>query len=59
MLPVPGLGDWPGPYAWLHEHVPGYEPGHSAVWMDPGKAVELLGNDGDASFLHGAMQWLR
>ena len=24
-LPIPGAGDLPGPYAWLHEHVPGYQ----------------------------------
>ena len=24
-LPIPGIGDLPGPYAWLHEHVPGYD----------------------------------
>ena len=25
LMPIPGLGDLPGPYTWLHEHVPGYE----------------------------------
>ncbi len=25
LLPVPGLGELPGPYAWLHAHLPGYE----------------------------------
>ena len=24
-LPIPGAGDLPGPYTWLHEHVPGYD----------------------------------
>lgn len=35
------------------------EPGHRAEWMDPRQAVRVLGNDGDAAFLHGVMQWLR
>lgn len=35
------------------------EPGHRAEWMDPRQAVHILGNDGDAGFLHGVMQWLR
>jgi 8-oxo-dGTP diphosphatase len=35
------------------------EPGHRAEWMDPGHAVAVLGNDGDASFLEGVIQWLR
>ncbi len=27
------------------------EPGHSAIWMDPDEAVDMLGNDGDRLFL--------
>lgn len=25
LLPIPGLAEWPAPYSWLHEHVPGYD----------------------------------
>ncbi|MCB1397541.1 MAG: NUDIX hydrolase [Rhodobacter sp.] len=35
------------------------EPGHDAVWMAPDTAVQVLGNDGDASFLAGVIRWLR
>lgn len=31
------------------------EPGHSAVWADPARAVELVGNDGDRLFLARAL----
>lgn len=34
------------------------EPGHSAQWLDPYEAVDVLGNDGDAAFLRGVLQWL-
>ena len=27
------------------------EPGHTAVWLDPAVAVDLLGNAGDAAFV--------
>lgn len=32
------------------------EPGHSAHWLDPARAVDLLGNPGDAAFLRGVMR---
>ena len=35
------------------------EPGHSAHWLDPETAADLLGNPGDAAFLRGVIQWLR
>ena len=35
------------------------EPGHSAVWMDPGAAIPLLGNDGDRHFMAQVAQRLR
>lgn len=38
---------------------PPTEPGHSAHWLDPGEAVERLGNPGDSAFLAGVMTWLR
>lgn len=30
---------------------PPKEPGHSAMWMDPEEAADILGNDGDRLFL--------
>lgn len=38
---------------------PPSEPGHSAHWMDPVEAMELVGNDGDAAFLHRAIDLMR
>ena len=35
------------------------EAGHSAHWMDPVEAMELVGNDGDAAFLHRAIELMR
>ncbi|KEO54499.1 NUDIX hydrolase [Thioclava pacifica] len=32
------------------------EPGHSAYWLDPGEAIELLANDGDRAFLMRVLQ---
>lgn len=34
---------------------PPTEPGHSAIWMDAGKAVALLGNPGDRAMLVQAL----
>ncbi len=31
------------------------EPGHSAVWMEPAKALACLGNDGDRIYLARAL----
>lgn len=38
---------------------PPSEAGHTAIWLDPNEAVGLLGNDGDAAFLQGVIEWLR
>lgn len=38
---------------------PPSEAGHTAIWLDPDEAVGLLGNDGDAAFLQGVIEWLR
>lgn len=38
---------------------PPSERGHAAHWIDPGAAVELLANDGDAAFVQGVIEWLR
>lgn len=35
------------------------EPGHSAQWLKPEAAADLLGNPGDAAFLRGVTRWLR
>ena len=37
---------------------PPTEAGHSALWMDPHTAAELMGNPGDAAFLRGVTAWL-
>ena len=37
---------------------PPSEPGHSAHWMNPHHAAEMLGNPGDAAFLRGVTAWL-
>lgn len=35
---------------------PPTEPGHQAVWMDPGTALNLLGNPGDRAMLAKALR---
>ena len=37
---------------------PPSEPGHSAIWLDAGEAVEMLGNRGDAHFAARALKGL-
>ncbi|PWE31758.1 NUDIX hydrolase [Pararhodobacter marinus] len=37
---------------------PPTEPGHSAHWVDPSEAAEIVGNDGDAAFVARAIRWL-
>ncbi|MBJ2151122.1 NUDIX hydrolase [Paracoccus sp. IB05] len=32
-------------------HGPPREPGHTAVWLSPGEALELLGSEGDRAML--------
>lgn len=37
---------------------PPSEPGHSAHWMSPRRALDWLGNPGDAAILKGVMAWM-
>lgn len=43
----------------VHRLGPPTEPGHSAVWMQPEAAANLLGNAGDRHFLRQAIGLLR
>jgi len=35
---------------------PPTEPGHSVHWTEPARALDMLGNPGDAALLHRALQ---